>query len=126
MIQLVDENFNELPTLEFRNWIGLPDADLVSHGSFTLLIVCVEFLRLLDDLLEFGVRDAVDVLNNDGFIHAGRLNDAHADLLVFPFFGLGRHKVGFGSRGGFGSGGIFLIFVHFGNKLNGWIIQEVN
>jgi hypothetical protein len=83
------ENLFETPALELGNGAGLHDPHLVTNGGFTLLIVGVEFLRLLNDFLELGVWNPVDVLDHDGLVHAGRFHQSDALFAKAWLLGLG-------------------------------------
>lgn len=74
------EDVNELPALFLRQWSAFFDADLVAHGSLGLLVVCIEFLRTLDDLLELGMGDTGDVFDDDRLIH--RSGTDHSNALL--------------------------------------------
>ncbi len=75
---LVSENFRECPTFEFGDRLGFDDADAVADGGLALFVVHVVFLGALDDLVEFRVRNAGNVFDDDGFFHFVGNNDTYA------------------------------------------------
>lgn len=89
-LPLVGKDLGECPALESGNGAGLDDSDAVANDSFGFFVVHVVFLGALDNFLESWVRNAGDVLDNDGFIHFIGDNDAYACFAVAFRWGSGR------------------------------------
>ena len=78
----MSENFCKCPTLKFGYWLGFDDADAVADGSLALFVVHVVFLGALDDLVEFWVRNAGNVFDDDGFFHFIGNDDTNASFAL--------------------------------------------
>ena len=63
------DNFGEGPALQFGERTGFDDADAVANLALVVLVVHVVFFRALDDLVEFRVRNAGDVFDDEGLVH---------------------------------------------------------
>jgi hypothetical protein len=74
------EHFGESPALELGERAGFDDADAVADLGFALLVVHVVFLRALDDLVETGMGNAGDVLDDEGLVHLVGDDDADTGL----------------------------------------------
>src|SRR4051812_8788086 len=57
-IKLFLDDLHQAPSFQFAERTRLHDADRVARLGFVLLIVRIEFLFLLHDFAELGVRDA--------------------------------------------------------------------
>lgn len=76
----MSEDFCKCPTLEFGDWLGFDDANAVADSGLALFVMHVVFLGALDDLIEFWVRNAGNVLNDEGFFHFVRNNYTYASF----------------------------------------------
>ncbi|MEN9975024.1 MAG: hypothetical protein RLZZ282_1030, partial [Verrucomicrobiota bacterium] len=70
-------NFGKRPTLQFREWTGFDDADAVADFRLAGFVMNVVFFGTFDDFIEAWVRDASDVLDDEGLIHF--IGDDHAN-----------------------------------------------
>lgn len=76
----MSQHFDQLPALEAGERMSFYDAHLVTNLGDFIFIVSIEFLTVLNDFLEFGVRDTGNVNNDDGFAHLVGGYNAHAGL----------------------------------------------
>ena len=74
------KHFHQFPALQLGKRAGFNDTYLIAYLGRGILVVSIELLALLDDLLELGVRNAGDVLHNDGLVHLGGSHHADARL----------------------------------------------
>lgn len=83
------EDFKEAPALGFAERACFHDADTIADLGFVFLVMGMEFRGVFSDFAEFGVGDAGDSADNDGFIHFVRDNFTHANLAEAAGFGGG-------------------------------------
>ena len=76
------EDFCECPALEFGERTGFNDADAVADLGLAGFVVDVVFFRPFDDLVEFGVGNSGDMLDDEGLVHFIGHDDADAGLAV--------------------------------------------
>ena len=78
--KLVGKHLLELPALLLGDRLGFDDADFVAHSGLAILIMCVKFLRALDDFFETWVWHTVGVFDDDGLVHGCGDDDSDASL----------------------------------------------
>src|SRR5437667_10357733 len=83
-INLLPDDFDQTPPLQFAERPRFHDANGVAVLCFVLLVVRVKFLLLLYNLAEFRVGHPGDGSNNDGLVHPARNRFAHARLALPP------------------------------------------
>ena len=71
------EDLGERPALELGKRPGLDDADAVTDLALVAFVMHVVLLRALDDLVELGMGNAGDVLDDEGLVHF--VGHDHAD-----------------------------------------------
>ncbi len=71
------QDFSEGPTLQFGERLGFDDADAVADLGLAAFVMHVVLLRPLDDLVETRMRNAGDVLDDEGLVHL--VGDDHAN-----------------------------------------------
>lgn len=76
----MSKNLDQTPALTLADWAAFDDTNLVTNGGFALLIMRIEFLRALNDFLEFRVWYTCGVFHDDGLLHLVGNNEAHAGL----------------------------------------------
>ncbi len=84
-------DFHDTPAFKLAHRAGFHDANLIAKLRFTVLVMRIKFLHVLDDFAEFGMRDARGRLDHDSLLHFCRDNLANAFLAetTFRFFNNG-------------------------------------
>ena len=80
------DDVHELPALQLGKRASLNDTHLIANLGFTIFVVSIELLALLDDLLELGMGNAGDVFHNDGLVHLGGNDNTDARLAKSGLF----------------------------------------
>ena len=71
------DDFLKCPAFELGQRAGLDDADAVADLGLAVFVVDVVFFGSFDDLVELGMGNAGDVLDDDGLVHL--IGDDKAD-----------------------------------------------
>ena len=84
-------DFYDAPAFQLAHRAGFHDANLIAKLRFAVLVMRIEFLHVLNDFAEFGMRDARGRLDHNSLLHFGRDNLAYALLAetTFRFFNNG-------------------------------------
>jgi hypothetical protein len=74
------EDFSQSPAFQLRERPGFDDFDTVADLSLARFVVDVVFFRAFNDFVKLRVRNAGNVLNDDGFFHFIGNHHAYAGL----------------------------------------------